>query len=83
MVVATAIACVPAFAAAAAVADALNLGTGAPWTFAIMVADGQIGLAIVAPLCFLAGALLGAIAVSGRSRPEARAVHRSPRSNER
>lgn len=83
VIVATAIACVPAFAAAAAVADALNLGAGAPWTFAIMVADGQIGLAIVAPLCFLAGALVGAIAVSGRRRAEAPAVHRSPRSNER
>jgi len=84
VVVATAIACLPAFAAAAAVADALDLGAGAPWTFAIMVADGQIGLAIVGSLCFLAGALVGAIALGARRRAEAPAtVRRSRRSNRR
>jgi hypothetical protein len=62
--VGAALACLPAIAALAAVAGALDLGGDAPWTFAIMVADGQLGLAVTVPACFLGGALLGAVALA-------------------
>jgi hypothetical protein len=62
------LACLPAIAALAAVSDALELGGRAPWTFTLMIADGQIGLPIIAAACFLAGALVGAIALSVRRR---------------
>ena len=39
-----ALVCVPVLAALVAVAAALDLGADAPWTYALMVADGQIGL---------------------------------------
>ena len=42
--VACALVCVPVLAALAAVASALDLGADAPWTYALMVVDGQIGL---------------------------------------
>jgi hypothetical protein len=64
-----ALACVPAIAALTAVSRALDLGAGAPWTFALMVADGQIGLALTVSACLLAGALVGGIALGFR-RPQ-------------
>jgi hypothetical protein len=68
VVLASGLACVPAFAALVAVSEALKLGLDAPWTFSLMVADGQIGLATMLALGFLAGALAGAIAlVFGRT----------------
>ncbi|MCD6016394.1 MAG: hypothetical protein K0R88_2478 [Solirubrobacterales bacterium] len=68
-VAATGVAAAPAVAALATISGALDLGAGAPWTFALMVADGQIGLGVTVPACFVGGALLGAIALclsSGR-----------------
>jgi hypothetical protein len=72
VVVAAALACLPPIAALAAVAAALDLGGDAPWTFAIMVADGQLGLAVTAPACFLGGALMGAVALAIVRAPAAR-----------
>ncbi len=64
------LASIPALAALAAVAAALDLGAEAPWTFAIMVADGQIGLLTALAACLLAGTLAGTIALCAtRSRP--------------
>ena len=69
-VVACALACVPVIAALAAVSAALELGGDAPWTFTLMVADGQIGLGVAISACFLAGCLFGVIALSlGRREP--------------
>ncbi len=65
----SALACAPLIAALAAVSGALDLGADAPWTFAIMVADGQIGLSTTLPACFLAGALLGGIVLCVRRAP--------------
>ena len=59
---------VPAIAAAAAVAGALELGAAAPWTMTLMVADGQIGLGVTLPLCFLAGGLAGTLVLLVRRR---------------
>ena len=61
--IASAIACVPLVAAFVAVANALDLGLDAPWTFAVMVADGQIGFAAMLALCFLGGSLAGGVAL--------------------
>ncbi len=63
------LALLPIAAALVAVAAALDLGPSAPWTFTIMVADGQIGLFEVVAGCLLAGAVAGAIALAGRSSP--------------
>lgn len=60
---AAALACVPVIAALAAVSSTLDLGAGAPWTFALMIADGQIGLATMVSACFVAGALVGGAAL--------------------
>ena len=57
-------AAVPTAAALGAVSGALELGGDAPWTFSLMVADGQIGFSIVLAGCFLAGCLVGAAAVA-------------------
>ena len=59
---------VPAIAAAAAVAGALELGAAAPWTMTLMVADGQIGLGVTLPFCFLAGGLAGTLVLLVRRR---------------
>ncbi len=59
---------VPAIAAAVAVAGALELGAAAPWTMTLMVADGQIGLGVTLPLCFLAGGLAGTLVLLVRGR---------------
>lgn len=52
-------ACLPAALAVIAVARALDLSGDAPWTLTLMVADGQIGLAVTVSMCFVAGALVG------------------------
>jgi hypothetical protein len=54
----------PAMAAVGHVASALDLGPGAPWTLAIMVADGQIGFWTMFGVCFLVGSLIGAVLLS-------------------
>lgn len=54
----------PALLALGSVAAALELGAAAPWTFALMTADGQFGLGIAVPACFLAGALVAAVALA-------------------
>jgi hypothetical protein len=68
------LALLPVAAAFAAVAAALDLGPGAPWTFTIMVADGQIGLLPVIGGCLLAGALAGAAILAGRPVAESRSA---------
>jgi hypothetical protein len=60
------VACVPVLAAFVAASGALDLGADAPWTFTIMVADGQIGLATTLALCFVAGAVAGGVALALR-----------------
>jgi Peptidase family M28 len=60
---AAALACVPVIAALAAVSSTLDLGAVAPWTFALMIADSQIGLATMVSACFVAGALVGGAAL--------------------
>jgi hypothetical protein len=55
-------------AALVSVAGALDLGVDAPWTLTIMVADGQLGLAMTAASCFLIGGLLGTVALSWSQR---------------
>jgi hypothetical protein len=67
-VAAAAIALVPAAAALGHVASALDLGPGAPWTLAIMVADGQIGFWAILGTCFLVGSLVGAVLLRGSGR---------------
>jgi hypothetical protein len=62
-----ALAFVPLAAALAAVAAALDLGPSAPWTFALMVADGQIGLLEMVSGCLLAGAVAGAVVLAART----------------
>jgi hypothetical protein len=64
--VAAALACVPGAAALVSVASSLELGGDAPWTFALMVADGQIALAIMVAGCLLAGSVSGAIGLAAR-----------------
>jgi hypothetical protein len=63
----------PAGAAFAHVAGALDLGLEAPWYFLVMVADGHLGIGVVAPACVLVGSLLGLPAVTraGRRAPPA------------
>jgi hypothetical protein len=58
----------PAVIAVGHVASALDLSGAAPWTFAIMVADGQIGFWSVLALCFLLGMLAGTVVASGSGR---------------
>ena len=64
-----ALACLPVIAALVAVATALELGAGAPWTLTIMVADGQVKLLTMLASCFLAGGALGAVALCLRRTP--------------
>lgn len=66
VIAASMLACVPVTAALGALADALDLGAGALWTLALMVVDGQIGIGLTVPLCFLGGALLSAMALAAR-----------------
>jgi hypothetical protein len=72
--VCAALAALPVIAALASVSGALDLGSDAPWTLTIMVADGQLGLAVTAASCFLIGGLLGSVALAwsrGRDLPVA------------
>jgi hypothetical protein len=62
--VGAALACVPVIAALIAVAHALELGADAPWTLTLTVADGQLGLVIAVPACFLIGGVLAVLAVA-------------------
>lgn len=64
-----AIACLPVVAALAAVSGALELGSEAPWTFTLMIADGQIGLLTALAGCFLAAGLTGAVGLCLGRRP--------------
>ena len=59
------LALLPLVIALGALAAALDLGASTPWTLAIMLADGQIGLLEVAAGCLLAGTLAGALVLSG------------------
>ena len=63
-----ALACVLPVAALLAVAEALGLGIDAPWTFTMMVADGQIGLLTMVAAAFLAGTLIALVALAFRRR---------------
>ncbi len=63
-VAATALACLPLVGAVIAVARELDLGLEAPWTFVLMIADGQIGLLTMLGLCFLAGVVAGVVALA-------------------
>lgn len=63
-----ALACLPVVAALAATASALELGSDAPWTFTIMVADGQIGLLTTLAGCFAAAGISATIALCLRRR---------------
>jgi hypothetical protein len=65
------LALVPLAAALAAVSAALDLGLSAPWTFTLMIADGQIGLLETLAGCVLAGALAGAVVVAARTPADA------------
>ncbi len=71
-VVVSGLACLPLIAASIAVARVLDLGLDAPWTFVLMVADGQIGLLAVLALCFLGGVVAGVIALALRGTSQAR-----------
>jgi hypothetical protein len=66
LLAASAFVCLPPVAAFVAVARALELGADAPWTFTLMVADGQLGFAAMLTLCFLAGVLAGGVALAVR-----------------
>ncbi len=68
---ATAAACAPLALALGAIANALDLGAELPWTLAVMVADGQIGLATSLALCLVAGALVGGVTHALRGPREA------------
>jgi hypothetical protein len=63
------LACLPVVLALASVSEALELGAAAPWTFVLMIADGQIGLVTTLAGCLLAGALLGGVALALRRNP--------------
>lgn len=67
-VTACAAASVPLLAGLAAVSGALDLGSAAPWTFTLMIADSQIGLPTMLALSFAAGALTGVLALVLRRR---------------
>jgi hypothetical protein len=69
LIAATVAACLPVLFAFMAVSRELDLGTDAPWTFTLMVADGQIGFTTALAACFLGGALLGTVALALDTRP--------------
>ena len=64
--IAALIALIPVLAAIASVSAALDLGGTAPWTWVLMIADGQISLVIALASAFLAGSLLGAVSLAAR-----------------
>lgn len=59
VVVVALLALIPPLLVLAAVARDLDLGSGAAWTFTIMLADGQIGIAVAVAVCLLGGAMAG------------------------
>jgi hypothetical protein len=63
-VLCAALSALPIAAALAEIGSALELGADAPWTFTLMVADGQIGFEMVLAGAFLAGSLIGAAALA-------------------
>ena len=70
IVAAAGLACVPVGLALMAVSRELDLGAGAPWTFTLMVADGQIGFLNCVAASFLGGGVLGTAALAlGRREP--------------
>ena len=56
----------PLLIALGVVASALGLGAVAPWTFALLVADGQIPFGVAASLCILVASLAAVVAVARR-----------------
>lgn len=66
--IATLLACAAAITPLAltfvAISSRLDLGATAPWTFTIMLADGQIDLIQALGACFIGGALLAAAALA-------------------
>ncbi len=66
VLVAAAVACLPLVLALVAISSDLDLGATAPWTFTLMLADGQIGFVVAVAGTFLGGALLGTIALALR-----------------
>jgi hypothetical protein len=58
--VAALLSALPVLAALRSVSGALDLGGDAPWTFTLMLADGQIGFATALAGCFLASGLVAA-----------------------
>ncbi|HSI80300.1 MAG TPA: hypothetical protein VK919_06570 [Solirubrobacterales bacterium] len=56
----------PPALALAAVASALELGSGTPWTFVLMLADGQIGFPAALALALVTGGLAASIAAARR-----------------
>jgi hypothetical protein len=66
---AIALSLLPLVAAVVHVANGLDLGSGAPWQFLLMVGDGQAGLGPVLALCLLMGCMVGLVAVAVRPRP--------------
>ena len=63
------LATVPVVLALVAIASDLDLGARAPWTYVLMLADGQIDFVVALAGCFLGGALLGTAALVLR-RPD-------------
>ena len=61
---ATLVSLLPIAAALGAVSESLSLGGDAPWTFTLMIADGQIGLVAMLAGCAIAGGLAGAAALA-------------------
>jgi hypothetical protein len=61
------LALVPLALALATIASDLDLGGAAPWTFTLMLADGQLGFVVAAAGCFVAGSLLGTASLALRN----------------
>jgi hypothetical protein len=64
VVAAAVLSLVPLVLALIAVSSELELGGRAPWTFTLMIADGQIGFLTCLAGCFIAGSLAGAVAMA-------------------
>ena len=63
-IAAAAVTLLPLLLALAHLASALELGAEAPWFFALLLADGQIGPASAVAICLLVGALAAASMVA-------------------
>jgi hypothetical protein len=64
VVAAAVVSLVPLALALTTTSSELDLGSAAPWTLTLMVADGQIGFATCLAGCFVAGSLAGAAALA-------------------